>query len=132
MRYTAKKLNDVIMTSNFILIGHKRAEIHSKDCNRALWRKIREIASLWPWPLTLDHQFQYRPSQCGKQPFSENRVKIDASVLLEFCSQSEPDTQTDTLQWKYNPSTTSWRCNQLWYWTVTLLDWRCYLSDQIQ
>ena len=31
-----------------------------------------------------------------KQPFSENRVQIGASVRLEFCSQEVPDTQTDT------------------------------------
>ena len=53
------------------------------------------ITSLWPWPLTQGHQIQYGPSQCSKQPFSENRVQIDASVRLEFCSQEVPDTQTD-------------------------------------
>ena len=34
-------------------------------------------------------------SQCGKQPFSENRVQIGSSVWLEFCSQAEPDRQAD-------------------------------------
>ena len=34
-------------------------------------------------------------SHCAKQPFSENRVHIDASVRLEFCSQYFSDTHTD-------------------------------------
>ena len=58
----------------------------------------------------------------SKQPFSENRVQIGASVWLEFCSQEKLDTHkhtdthtyrdihTDKLQWKYNPSMISWRC----------------------
>ena len=32
----------------------------------------------------------------GKQPHNKNRVQIDASVRLEFCSQAGPDIQTDT------------------------------------
>ena len=40
--------------------------------------------------------FLTSPNQCGKQPFSENRVQIGASVRLEFCSQAESDTQTDS------------------------------------
>ena len=47
-------------------------------------------------------------------------VEISAPVRQEFCSQEFPDTQTDRhthwhtdkLQWKYNPSTISWRCNK--------------------
>ena len=59
------------------------------------------------------------------QPFSENRVQIGASVWLEFCSLTDrlthslththtykhTYTHTDKLQWKYNPSTILWRCN---------------------
>ena len=55
-----------------------------------------DIESLWPWPLTKGHQFQYGSSQWGKQPFSKNRVQIGASVRLEFCSEAEPDTHTHT------------------------------------
>ena len=79
---------------NFILINYKRAEIQGREVNRELWRKTG-ITSLWPWPLTQGHQIQQGPSQCRKQPFSENRVQIGESVGLEFCSQEFPDTQTD-------------------------------------
>ena len=58
-------------------------------------KKKMGITSLWPWLLTQGHQFQQDLSQCGKQPFSENRVQIDSFVRLEFCSQVESDTQTD-------------------------------------
>ena len=36
---------------NSILIGHKRADIHSWEVNRELWRKLG-IASLRPWRLS--------------------------------------------------------------------------------
>ena len=47
--------------------------------------------------LTKGNQFQYGLNQCGKQPFSENCVKIGISVWLERCSQamSQIDTHTD-------------------------------------
>ena len=68
------------------------------------------ITSLWPWHLIQGHQFREDSSQCSKQPFSENCAQIGSFVRLEFCSQAEPDRHTDKLQWKYNPSTISWRC----------------------
>ena len=79
--------------SNFILIKHKRTEIQGREFNRKLWREMG-ITSLWPWPLTQGHQNQFGLSQCQKQPFSENRVQIGASVRVEFCSQEVRDTQT--------------------------------------
>ena len=99
---------------NFILIKYKKAKIQSKGVNRELRRKKMDIKSLWPWPLTQGHQFQLGLSQCSKQPFSENHVRIRSSVRLEFCSQENirhTHKHTDKLKWKYNPSTISWRCN---------------------
>ena len=43
-----------------------------------------DIASLWPWLSTKANQIQYGPSQRGKQPLSENRVKIGASDGWKF------------------------------------------------
>ena len=51
-------------------------------------------------------------SQCSKQPFSDNRVKIGAYVLLEFCSQAfrHRDTHTQTnCNENITLSTISWR-----------------------
>ena len=81
-------LSDVL---NFILIKHKISEIQSREVNRELWRKNGCYVTV---TLTFDPV-----SQCSKQPFSENRVKIGSSVRLEFCSQEiigHTDTQTDT------------------------------------
>ena len=110
----------------FNLIKHKIAEIQSREVNRKLWRKNGYYGTV---TLTFDPRSPISigsahigsdPSQCGKQPFSENCVQIDASVWMKFCSQEVPDTQTlrhtdtqtDKLEWKYNPSTISWRCNE--------------------
>ena len=57
-----------------------------------------DIESLWPWPLTIGHQFQLGMSQCCKQPFRKNRVQIDVYVRLEFFFTSRAghtDIQTD-------------------------------------
>ena len=57
-----------------------------------------DIEPLWLWPLTQGHHFQWGSSKCAKQPLSENGVQIDSSVLLEFCSQAESHTHTQTPQ----------------------------------
>ena len=47
-------------------------------------------------PNYIGHQFQKDPSQYNKQPFSESRVQIDASVGLEFCSLTGGETDRQT------------------------------------
>ena len=75
-----------------------------------------------------------RFSQCGTQSLSENCVHIDASVRLEFCSVTETDSHTDTLQRKYHPSPLSSRNNkyniQQPIFTFTHWPTRFYLQTQ--
>ena len=80
---------------NFILIGHKRAEIESREVNRELGRKNGYYITV---TLTFD---QRSPISIWFEPLRQaaiykNRVQIGSSVRLEFCSQAEPDRHTDT------------------------------------
>ena len=97
-----------------------------------------DIASTLPWPLTQGHQFLKGSSQFGKQPFSENRVQIGTSFRLEFCSQENIGhthrhtyTHRNKLQWKYNPSTISWRCKNssisIWVDKVTVNNYNFFV-----
>ena len=107
------------------LQDHHKTVLRSSYDNRttlALWAK----KSIWiVQPVYFQLIFAYnkstilivgttRTSQSGKQPFSENRVQIGSSVRLEICSQANIiHTHRDKLQWKYNPSTISWKCKKV-------------------
>ena len=116
--------NDVISHSNFMKFKHKstkgisnwHTEFNFDEKLTENYKEKMDIMSLWPRPLTQGHKIQWGLSQFRKQPLSKNRVQNGASVRLEFCSQEVLDTQThrqtDKLQWKYKPSTISWRCNK--------------------
>ena len=104
--------------SNFILIEHKRAEIQSREVNRELWRKkgyyVTVTLTFDLWPKVTNFNRLWANAVCNRlaktasksvHPFNGNFVH----------KQSWTDRQTDThtrdkLQWKYNPSTISWRC----------------------
>ena len=104
-----------------ILIEHNRAEIWSREVNRELWRKNGNYVTM---TLTFGPR---SPISIGFEPVRwetilRKRVQIGTSVWLEFCSQENSrhthrqthrHTHTDKLQWKYNPSTISWRCSNL-------------------
>ena len=70
--------------------------------------------------VTLTLTFESRSSfSIGSEPvatFSENCVRIGASLQLEFCSLTDrlahTHIHTNKLQWKYNPSTILWRCKK--------------------
>ena len=83
-----------------------------------------DFEPLWPWPKVAN--FNRVRASVQSNCLAKNLVQIGASVWLEFCSQAELDShtdrQTDKLQWKYNPSLISWRCNN----GMTLtFQWNC-------
>ena len=114
-------LNDI---PNFLLIGHKRAEIHSREVNRELCRK--------KWKLRhCDHNIQPKVTNFNRARASviSNRLSKTKSVHpfgwnfvhwhthkhtththhthTHTHTDTQTDTHTDKLQWKYN-STISW------------------------
>ena len=67
-----------------------------------IYEEKNYVESLWPSPLTRGHQFWQGLSQCCKQSFSETRVKMGASVRLEFCWLTDRQTDTHTYTHTHN------------------------------
>ena len=123
-----ENLNDVITHSIFmkfynkstkgiskrlILIEHKRAEIRSREVNRQLWWKKLILRHCY---LELEPKFTN---------FNGIRASATSNHVAKTASKSvhpfgwnivywqTRHTYIDKLQWKYNPSTVSWRCKKL-------------------
>ena len=105
---------------NFILIEHKRAKIQSREVNRELWRKNGYYVTVtltfeWLWPKVTN------VNRVRARAVSNHLAKSDSKWFHLFgwnfvhkkTSDTHTDrhTHTDELQWKYNPSTSMWRCN---------------------
>ena len=97
--------------SNFILIGHKRTEIQSKETKWVLLKKNN--IDLW---LKVANFNRVQASAVSKY-LAKNASKC-ASIRFEYWSliDRERHAHKDKLKWKYNPSATLWRCKKiLWH-----------------
>ena len=118
--------------ANCILIRRKRAEIHSKKVNWQLWRKkwiLRHCdVDLWPKVTnfsrirvnTVSNHFVKTASKSVHSfgwNFVHMKCRAQSHTHTHTHTHTQRDRHTDKLQWKYNPSTFSWRCKKriLWF-----------------